>query len=41
MQTLVGDSDNFTKVLRSLHSPLTLIGAPRKDAIIKAKLPVR
>ena len=41
MQTPVDDSGNFTEVSRRAQaSPLVLVGAPRKESLAKAKLPV-
>jgi hypothetical protein len=41
MQTPVDDSGIFTEVSRSAQaSPLVLVGAPRKESLTRAKLPV-
>ena len=41
MQTPVDDSGNFTEVSRRAQaSPLVLVGAPRKESLARAKLPV-
>ena len=39
MQTPIDDSGIFTMVSRSTH-PLVLVGAPRKESLARAKLPV-
>ena len=40
MQTPIDDSGIFTEVSRSASFPLVLVGAPRKESLARAKLPV-
>ena len=40
MQTPVDNYGNFTKVSKSTQASLALIGASRKEALARAKLPL-